>query len=63
MKTVTADEILDFSEISESDLTVFFTGSYQLSKAISYQAAMLDKDGKLTREYVKEEPNVLKFKV
>ena len=25
-KSVTADEILDFSEMSERDLTIFFTG-------------------------------------
>ena len=29
-KTVTADETLDFPEISERDLTIFFTASYQL---------------------------------
>ena len=30
-KTVTADEILDNLEMSERDLTIFFTGSYQVS--------------------------------
>ena len=30
-KTVTADKILDFPEMSERDLTIFSTGSYQLS--------------------------------
>ena len=62
-KTVTLDEILDFPEISERDLTIFFTGSYQLSQAVSYLAEILNKDGKLSLEYVKEVPNVLKFKV
>ena len=52
-KTVTADEILDLPEISERDLTIFFAGSFQLSKAVF----------KLTLEYVKEEPNVLEFRV
>ena len=33
-KTVTADEILDFPEMSERDLTIFFTGSYQLPHAV-----------------------------
>ena len=49
--------------MSERDLTKFFTGSYQLPQAVSYLAEMLDKVGKLTLEYVKEEPNVHKFKV
>ena len=62
-KTVTPDEILYFPEMSERDLTMFFTASYQLSRAVSYLAEMLNKDGKLTLEYVKEKPNVLKFKV
>ena len=62
-KTVTVHEILDFPEMSKRDLTIFFTGSYQLSQAVSYLSEMLDKDGKLTLEYVKEELNVLKFKV
>ena len=62
-KTVTADKILDFPEMSERDLTIFFTGSYQFSQVVSYLAEILDKDGKLTLDYVKEEPNVLKFKV
>ena len=30
-KTVTGDEILDFPEVSERDLTIFFTGCYQFS--------------------------------
>ena len=62
-KTVTADDILDFPEMSERDLTIFFAGSFQLSQDVSYLAEMLDRDGKLTLEYIKEEPNVLKFKV
>ena len=57
-KPVIADGILDFPEISERYLMTFFTGSYQLSLAVSYLAEMLDRDGKLTLEYVKEELNV-----
>ena len=60
---VTADKIFDFPEMSERDLTIFFTGSYRLSQTVSYLAEILDKYGKLTLEYVKEEPNVLEFKV
>ena len=48
--------------MNERDLTIFSTGSYQLSQAVSHSKEMLNKDGKLTIEYVKEEPNVLKFK-
>lgn len=62
-QAVTSEEILDFPEMTERDLVVFFTGSYQLSQAVSYLAEMLDKDGKLVVEYAKEETDVLKFKV
>ena len=48
-KTGTADETLDFPEMS--------------SQAVSYLAGILDKVGKLTLKNVKEEPNVLEFKV
>lgn len=62
-KTVTSDSILDFPEMTLSDLKILFTGSYQLSQAVSYLAEMVDKDGKLNLEYVKDETNVLKLKV
>ena len=61
-KTVTADEILDFPEMSERYLTIFYTASYQLSEAISYLAEMFDKDAKLTLEYVKKNPIYLSSK-
>ena len=62
-KTVTADEILNFPEMSKRHLIIFSTGSYQLSQGLSYLVEKLDKDGKLTLKDVKEESNVLKFKV
>ena len=49
--------------MNERDLTIFFTGSYQLSQALSYLAGMLDKDGQLMLQYIKEELNVNKLKI
>ena len=40
-----------------------FTGTYQLAQAVSYLAAMVDTDGKLRIEYVKDESNSLKLKI
>ena len=54
---------MDFPEVTEQDLKILFTGSYQLSQAVSYLAEMVDKDGKINIEYVKDETNVLKVKV
>ena len=55
--------ILDFPEMTKRDLKTFFTGTYQLSQAVSYLAEMVDKDDKLKIEYVKDESNVLKIRV
>jgi len=33
-KNITSNDLLDFPEITERDLNIFFTGSYQLSQAI-----------------------------
>ncbi|KYN04658.1 hypothetical protein ALC62_04469 [Cyphomyrmex costatus] len=62
-KNITGNDLLDFPEMTEKDMKIFFTGSYQLSQAVSYLAKMVDKNGKLNIEYVKDEKNVLKLKV
>lgn len=49
--------------MTERDLKILFIRSYQLSQAVSYLAEMVDKNGKLNIEYVKEEKNVLKLKI
>ncbi|XP_011873641.1 PREDICTED: uncharacterized protein LOC105565230, partial [Vollenhovia emeryi] len=46
-KRVTSNDILDFPEMSTNDLKILFTGSYQLSQAVSYLAEMVDKDGEI----------------
>ncbi|KYN22009.1 hypothetical protein ALC57_05609 [Trachymyrmex cornetzi] len=45
--------------MTKTDMKIFFTGSYQLSQAVSYLVEM--KNGKLNIEYVKDEKNVLKL--
>ena len=62
-KSITSDDILDFPEMTERDLKILFTGTYQLAQAVSYLAEMVDTDGNLRIEYVKDESNVLKLKV
>ncbi|KYN10909.1 hypothetical protein ALC57_16948 [Trachymyrmex cornetzi] len=49
--------------MTETDMKIFFTDSYQLSQAVSYLVEMVDKNGKLNIEYIKDEKNVLKLKV
>jgi len=62
-QNISSDDILDFPEMTERDLKILFTGSYQLSQAISYLAEMVDKDGKVNLQFVKDEMNVLKLQV
>ncbi|KYN10229.1 hypothetical protein ALC57_17644, partial [Trachymyrmex cornetzi] len=62
-KNITCNDLLDFPEMTETDMKIFFTGSYQLSQAVSYLVEMVDKNSKLNIEYVKDEKNVLKLKV
>ena len=49
--------------MTKRDLKILFTGSCQLSQAVSYLAEMLNNDGTLNIEYVKDEKNVLTLKV
>lgn len=61
--TITSNDLLDFPELSERDLKILFTGSYQLSQAVSYLAEMLIENDTITLQYVKATPNILKFQV
>ena len=62
-KSATSDDILDFPEMTDRDLKILFTGTYQLAQAVSYLAEMVDTDGKLRIEYVKDKSTVLKLRV
>ncbi|XP_018403017.1 PREDICTED: uncharacterized protein LOC108779943 [Cyphomyrmex costatus] len=62
-QSISSSDIQDFPELTEKDLKIFFTGSYQLSQAISYLAEMTNQDGEITMQYVKDQSNVLKVQV
>ena len=49
--------------MTEKDLKILFTGSYQLTQAASYLAEMIDKDGKINLQHVKDQTNLLKLLV
>ncbi|XP_043264042.1 uncharacterized protein LOC122404178 [Colletes gigas] len=60
---ISTSDIFDFPEMTENDLHILFTGSYQFSQAISYLAEILNADGSITAKYVKERSNILKLSV
>ncbi|CAH2088785.1 unnamed protein product [Euphydryas editha] len=56
-------DILDFPELTENQLKILFSGTYQFSQAISYLAEVIDEDGHLNLKFVKEKSNILKIQV
>lgn len=62
-QALSSTDVLDFPEISETQLTIFFTGTYQYSQAISYLAEMMKEDGSIDMHYVKDRYNILKVQV
>lgn len=54
---LTSGELTDFPELTEDQLKLLFTGTYQLSQAISYLAELLDeKTNTLKVDFLKEDP-------
>ena len=60
---MTSQDLLDFPEMTEKEMKILFTGTYQLSQAISYLAEILDEDKKLQCQFVKEQKNIVRFQV
>ena len=44
-QSISSNDIFDFPEMTDKDFKVLFTGSYQLSQAVSYLAEMVNEDG------------------
>ncbi|GBP85462.1 hypothetical protein EVAR_64760_1 [Eumeta japonica] len=58
-----SNDITDFPQLSEPELKLLFTGSYQLGQAISYLAELLDENGAFKMAYVKDQTKILKIQV
>jgi len=56
---LSSTELMDFPEMTENDLKVLFTGSYQLSQAVSYLAEIMDDNGIINANFLKENKSVL----
>ena len=56
-------DLLYFPEMTEKDLKILFTGSYQLSQAVSYLAKMMNDNEFINLQFVKEQANILKIQV
>jgi len=62
-QSISSNDILDFPEMTEKDLKILFTGSYQLSQAVSYLVEMMDDFGIINLQFVKDQTNILKIQV
>lgn len=60
-ENASSEDIIDFPELTEKDLKILFTGTYQLSQAISYLAEMMNDDGTINLQFVKDQTNILKI--
>lgn len=60
---ITSEDIADFPELTDKDLKIFFSGTYQLGQAISYLAEMMDEQNNVNLEYVKTQPDIIKVLV
>ena len=56
-------ELMNFPEITKNELKVLFTGSYQLSQAVSYLAEIMDDNGIINANFLKENKGIVKFEV
>lgn len=62
-KPLTSTDVLDFPDLTEKDLKILFTGSYQLSQTVSYLAEVYNEEGVLDIHYLLEEKKILKCEV
>ena len=58
-----SSEIIERMKETKRDLKILFSGTYQLSQAVSYLAGMIDEDGQIRLQYVKKQSSVLKLEV
>lgn len=63
LKPLTAPDLLDFPRLTEDQLRILFTGSYQFSQALSYLAEIMDDQNNLLVQYVKSASNIIKAEV
>lgn len=59
-KPLSSEDIIDFPELTERELKILFTGSYQLNQSVSYLAEMIDTENKIQISCLKETPNILR---
>ncbi|KAK0166595.1 hypothetical protein PV327_004088 [Microctonus hyperodae] len=62
-KPLTSGDVSDFPEMTEKDLKILFTGSYQLSLSVSYLAEIYTEEGFLNMQFLLENNSILRCEV
>ena len=62
-QSFSSNNLLDFLELTEKHLKILFTGSCQLSQAVSYLAEIMDDNGSINLQFAKKQANILKIQV
>ena len=57
-----SDSVPDFPKITEEELKIFFTGTYQLSQSISYLAELINDDNTIKLRIHRENSTIFKMK-
>ncbi|XP_076246511.1 uncharacterized protein LOC143186687 [Calliopsis andreniformis] len=60
-RQVSVSDFLDFPEMTQHELKILFTGSYQLSRAVSYLAELMDSENNINIHCLKENNDIVKF--
>lgn len=60
---LSSQDVMDFPEMTEKDLKIYFSGTYQLGQAICYLAELMDDSDNINMEYIKVKPNIVKVLV
>ena len=63
LQTVSATDLIDFPILTEQQLLVFASGTYQIKLAISYLAEAMDDDDNISMSFVKETPTIVRLDI
>ena len=60
---LSSSDLTDFPEMTEQDLKILFTGTYQYTQSISYLAELLDEQDNIKVQYVRGSDSIVRFNV
>ena len=62
-QSFSSNDLLDLPELTEKDLKILFAVSYQFLQTVSYLTEIMNDNGSIHLQCVKEQANILKIQV